>query len=159
MKPKFLILLLVCFSALHVFAQGNANFDKLYAYTGTINKKIPITLSLATKDSMVCGEIVYTKINDHIRLRGTMVGQGNVLVYEFDKKGTITGLIYLKLSENIDHVKGTWTKPTTSDPLDIELSKQTAQTKNEWLPTDSKIGGSYRYGYATNGYQGFLTIK
>jgi hypothetical protein len=105
------------------------------------------------------GEITYlnTRSKAPIRLRGTIEADHTYHLLEFDKAGTITGIIIGRPAGPA--FTGRWYSPTTDQELALKLVKKEVRVAS--VPIRAKAGqsfGSYSYRYGAAGRQGTCTL-
>src|SRR5690349_5290606 len=99
------ILLALAFSTQSILAQSSSS----KRYAGTINNSLDIQMSLQRDGNNLTGNYFYKKIGRSIKLTGTIDNQ-NVVINEFDEKGTNTGTFTGTISKDGNEIKGSWKK-------------------------------------------------
>lgn len=135
--------------------------QKEISWKGYLNGKIPVFLHYFIDGSLVVGEITYlnTKTKTPIPLLGEIESNGEYRLLEFEKDGTITGVILGKIGTS--DFNGSWTSPKTGKQLAVKLNlKDTTVASVSIEESPENIHGSYSYQYGKDGYQGeFELIK
>ena len=141
-----------------------------YAWQGTINSTIPVSVWFAIKDDLVVGELTYTKTgsNKPIRLIGKVnPDDGRLDLRERLPDGTVTGIIDGSIKK--DTFEGTWTGPgkikesgNNYERIDgkifpVILKKSDDASKKYTWATGNAVG-KYAYSYGKHQYRGMATI-
>lgn len=173
---RFSLNALTCMLAL-CFASGAWALDnsQRYGWEGTINNNIPVSIWFEIQDSLVVGEIVYTKTgaNKPICLLGQVQGSAPnpiILMHEFSPSGQITGTISGKVVGQ--NFSGTWTAPDKitekngrfqtgeGQTYPITLSAQTPPTpSSSWAFNPSFVAGTYSFDYGVNTGGGSVEVS
>ena len=80
-------------------------------FEGAINNQHQITMNLERNGESLLGSYTYTKYNIPISIKGTIDGQGNVVINEFENKGDQTGVFKGRMVSDRE-IEGGWSKPT-----------------------------------------------
>lgn len=156
-KMKHLKYLLFIFFALIAFNLKAQNVTEL-TWTGTLNDKIPISLSYSISDGVITGEIIYlnTKNKTPIKVIGTVEDDKSYRILEFEKDGNISGIITGKPTETV--FIGDWFSPKSRKSLSLNLTNPKKQQKK--ISRNTVItNASYHYGYSEKGSQGDFEIE
>ena len=129
-------------------------------WTGTLNGKTPVFIHYQLDSNLIIGEITYLNTKDKlpIRLLGTIEDDKNYRLLEFEKSGTITGIITGLPTDKV--FNGNWFSPKTRKELIVNLiKKDTAIISAKADIQLQDIFGDYHYQYSEAGYQGDFEIK
>jgi hypothetical protein len=105
-----------------VLAQGaGAGWTRLPArlnrtYEGQVDGKLPVRLTLAKNGQQLTGAYVYTKVGKPLKLQGTVNGEGEFTLDEFDAAGQKTGGFKGEFT-GPTRMEGSWSGPKTKEPL------------------------------------------
>jgi hypothetical protein len=105
------------------------------------------------------GEITYLNTRDKtpIRLRGTIEADHTYHLLEFDKAGTVTGIIIGRPAGRA--FTGRWYSPTTDQEYSLQLVKKEARVASVPIRANQgQLFGSYTYRYGAAGRQGTFTL-
>ncbi|MEW6207687.1 MAG: hypothetical protein AB1631_04920 [Acidobacteriota bacterium] len=118
MKPQkvFALFFLTLLFAVDVQAQDFSN----RVFSGTINNRYPIRMTLTRRGAAITGSYVYTKVGKQISLHGEMQDDGIVLLFEENDKGENTG-VFKGAFEN-RRFFGTWSEPDGSRRMPFEVT-------------------------------------
>ena len=155
MKKK---LLLLFFINLTCFGQTNVKSD--ICWDGTINNKIPIFIHYVIDDKVIIGEITYlnTKDKKPIKLIGYFEDKNSFRLFEFDKKGNITGIIIASPTKS--ELKGTWVSPKTSKEIALKAKiNETSKITSNYKVNPNGIFGDYHYSYGNLLWNGSFSIE
>jgi hypothetical protein len=97
---------------------GSANFSK--TFEGAINNEYQIQMSLQRSGEDLSGNYFYTKHKTDIQIKGTIDGQDNFTLNEFDGKGNQTGVFKGKLISGSE-MEGIWSKPNGDKSMPFAL--------------------------------------
>ena len=128
-------------------------------WRGYLNDKIPVFLHYQIKDSIAIGEIIYlnTKAKRPIKVIGTIDSDNSYRLLEFDKKGTITGIISGTPSNK--NFNGSWFSPKTRKDLEMKLVASDSVIKSTPMEiSNNNIYGNYYYQYSKGGSTGNFKI-
>lgn len=109
-----------------------ANFSR--GFEGTINNQYAIEMNLQRNGDNLSGTYLYSKHKVDIPIKGTIDGQGNFVINEFDNKGNQTGIFKGKLVSG-NAMDGTWSKPNGDKSMPFSL--KAAGNSNEVASTNS----------------------
>ncbi|WP_300687282.1 hypothetical protein [Chryseobacterium sp.] len=156
-----IIILIICFAAGFCHAQQK-NSDGNYSFSGFINKKIPVELTISISKNVVLGNIRYlnTKEKKAIKIIGVLRSENQYLLNEFENNGNISGNIDAVLKNG--KLEGTWASTKSNAVYAMALNIQAkANPKPEiFSPGPSyNFAGTYTYQYGEKGYQGSIDIK
>ena len=129
-------------------------------WEGQINNKLPIFIHYSLQENLVIGEITYlnTKSKTPIKLIGTIENDKSFRLLEFDKNGTVTGIITGK--PNGDKFNGTWFSPKSRKEFSLNLNKSEKNIKSENKTVNQKdIFGDYQYSYGEFTYNGEFSVE
>lgn len=101
-----------------VSATDAANFSR--AFEGTLNNQYAIEMNLQRNGESLSGTYLYTRHKVDIPINGTIDGQGNFVINEFDSKGNQTGVFKGRLLSS-DSIDGTWSKPNGDKSMPFSL--------------------------------------
>ncbi|MFP5211890.1 MAG: hypothetical protein ACLGPL_00785, partial [Acidobacteriota bacterium] len=101
--------------------------------TGTINQNLKVKMSLKVDGSSLSGSYFYERHKIDIRLDGSVDGEGNVTMKEYDAKGNQTGLFKGKFV-SAQKIEGVWTKPDGSKPMPFSLESDQSTATPPPLP-------------------------
>ena len=142
-------------------AAGQESTKELYAWQGTINDTIPVSVWFEVKNGVAVGAITYTKTgsNKPIFLLGkTLSGKGSFYLNEVLPDGVFSGTIEGSVEGDI--FSGTWTGPDTvrekgSDfvtkegkvfPITLHKNDNTPKG-HDWALNTASALGNYAYSY------------
>ncbi|WP_431243145.1 hypothetical protein ACQ9BO_26815 [Flavobacterium sp. P21] len=151
---KYLLFVFMALISLTIKAQ---NVTQL-TWTGTLNNKIPISLSYSISKGIITGEIIYldTKNKTPIKVIGSVKDDKSYRILEFEKSGNISGIITGKPTET--EFVGDWFSPKSRKSLSLKLAnpikKQKMLSQNAFITT-----ADYHYGYSEKGSQGDFQIE
>ncbi|PQA97171.1 hypothetical protein B0A69_03800 [Chryseobacterium shigense] len=155
------ITFMICFATGICNAQQK-NTDANYSFSGLINQKIPVELTMSASKNVVLGNIRYVKTKEKkpIKIIGTLDSGNHYHLEEFESDGNISGIIDAELKNG--KLAGSWSS-TKSDAvypitLDIQTKVHPEHVMFSPVPSD-RFEGTYTYQYGENGYQGSITIK
>jgi hypothetical protein len=97
---------------------GSADFSK--TFEGAINNEYQIQMSLQRSGQELSGSYFYTKHKTDIQIKGTIDGQDNFTINEFDGKGNQTGVFKGRLISGSE-MEGTWSKPNGDKSMPFAL--------------------------------------
>ena len=123
-------------------------------FTGTINGKIPIKLTLTTDGSVAFGQVIYTKKNLPITIVGS-VENGNLFLNELLPDGQVTGLYSAVLKDST--IKGTWMSPAV-DAKTLMLDLVQNEQKQVSRSVLKSVTGNYVYSFGKNGSVGNMRV-
>jgi len=161
-----ILLLLICckaFGGKPTVYNGNASApvkNGLYKFSGKLNNRIPIFMWLVVKDSVIKGEVTYTKTKSPvpIKLAGTITKTEGLAIYEFAKDGIMTGIY--KGQINVQSFTGDWYSPGSDKDLKYTLlQKDTLLNKIDTALKPVSITGQYVYHWGKRGGDGSIDIK
>ncbi|MBO0938435.1 hypothetical protein J2I47_17925 [Fibrella sp. HMF5335] len=110
---------------------------------GAINNTIPVTLTIITMGRLAHGTLTYTRSGIAIQVVGTLTGS-ELLLHEFDKKGTVTGIHVGEWSKS--GYVGSWRSPSLpgrSLPFDLTVMSQHDGLRDKL----ADLTGLYQYSY------------
>ncbi|WPO79635.1 hypothetical protein [Flavobacterium sp. KACC 22761] len=151
---KYLLFVFIALTSLQTKAQNVTELN----WTGTLNNKIPISLSYSISNGIITGEIIYlnTKNKTPIKVIGTVEDDKSYRILEFEKSGNISGIITGKPTET--EFVGDWFSPKSRKSLSLKLAnpikKQKMLSQNAFITT-----ADYHYGYSEKGSQGDFQIE
>ena len=100
---------------------SKSQFEKgYYDYKGTINKDIPIQMSIYPLGKEIVGTYFYEKQEKKIKLQGK-AGENDIILYEYDEKGKNTGMFKGTMS-TVDKIQGTWISADNKKQYSFTLS-------------------------------------
>ncbi|WP_131368653.1 hypothetical protein [Chryseobacterium luteum] len=155
------IIFMVCFAAGICHAQQK-NTDANYSFSGLIDQKIPVELTVSVSKNVVLGNIRYVKTKDKkpIKIIGTLDSGNHYHLEEFENDGNISGIIDAVLKNG--KLEGSWSSTKSDAVYPIALNVQTKVNPKPEIfspvPSD-RFEGTYTYQYGEDGYQGSITIK
>jgi len=133
--------------------------QNIYYWTGSINSNISIFIWAIVKDSLIQGEVTYTKtkIPIPIKLLGHIGKNGEIRVCEYQKDGEITGVfIFNKLNKS---AYGIWASTKSDKEYKFQLSaKDTLVNNMDTIFQAGKLSGTYSYAFGDKGSTGGLTV-
>ncbi|MDX6447081.1 MAG: hypothetical protein QOH71_4155 [Blastocatellia bacterium] len=124
-------------SAQAVSITNAPNFSKVFE--GTLNSQYPIKMNLQRNGENLVGTYVYTKYKVDIPIKGTIDGQDNLIINEFDSKGNQTGVFKGRLTSNSE-MEGTWSKPNGDKSMSFSLKAN--GSSNEVASTNRSVDSS-----------------
>lgn len=133
--------------------------NSIHYWSGNINSNIPIFLWIVVKDSLIQGELVYTKSKSQtpIRILGNISKEGDIQLCEYQNDGMITGVFNFTKFDNV--FSGTWASTKTHKELEFKLfDKDTLLTNIDSSFEPKEIEGNYFYAYGEKGYEGGMTV-
>lgn len=128
-------------------------------WTGYLAGRIPVLVHYQRDGEVLMGEITYlnTRSKTPIRLRGTIEADHTYHLLEFDKEGTITGIIVGRPAGQA--FTGRWYSPTTDRELVLKLVKKEVRVASVPIrANEGRLAGSYAYRYGAAGRQGTFTL-
>jgi len=130
------------------------------AWTGMVDKSIPVLLHYQMFDSLLVGELVY--LGNTKRNPVTIIGELDELnehrVLEFDRNGNISGIISGIPKEN--NWLGTWFSPKTRNEYSLDLKRiDTLINLPSQAVAAADITGHYYYQYGRKGQKGVLKVR
>jgi hypothetical protein len=119
---------LTSFFILFAFAKASAGWYVCYNYTGTIDNKFPIHLSIQIENDWghpkkirnVFGVYVYDNHNNPIKLEGTLTDGKALELYEFEAK---TKSAVFKFDLSLEECMGSWQNLKTKKSHSLSLKK------------------------------------
>jgi hypothetical protein len=105
-----------------ISSSESVNFSKVFQ--GTINNQFPIEMSLQRNGEDLSGSYFYTKVRTDIPIKGTIDGQDNFIINEFDSKGNQTGVFKGRFVSKTA-MEGNWSKPSGEKLMPFSLSEKT----------------------------------
>jgi hypothetical protein len=90
-------------------------------FIGAINNRYHIEMSLQQNGNTLSGSLL-TSFGKTQRISGTVDGQGNVVISEYDGSGVVRGVFRGRLSSSL--LSGTWTMPNGSQPASFTMRKE-----------------------------------
>jgi hypothetical protein len=165
---KFTLLIVIIFLESSGHAQtnlvkgvaGSKNKRKVYFWTGNINSKIPVFMWVTIRDSIIQGEVTYSKTKNKapIKLIGQIERDGQIRVCEYLTNGTISGIFHFNKIDN--SATGFWYSTAKETKLSFELSSKDTLLANIDTSFQSEvITGDYAYMYGKEGSQGGISIR
>lgn len=121
--------------------------DFTKSFEGTINGKFEIIMTLTKNSENLSGTYTYKNKGVPIKISGTIDGNGNLTINEFNTNGNMTGIFRGQLSNN--NIIGNWTKPDGSNTMPFSISEsinsETSIVKPESTKSDdySNWSGTY----------------
>lgn len=93
-------------------------------FSGTINGKYKIEMTLTRQGSELQGQYFYEKYRQQITLRGTIDGQSNFTLNEYDQRNNLTGTFKGRFEPNGKpaQLSGTWTSDRGSKSMSFQVS-------------------------------------
>ena len=140
-----------------------------YDWQGEIDGKIPVSVWFETRDGLIAGEIVYTKMKEKkpIRLLGT-VSRGRLSMKEM-LNGLVTGSITGTIKDGV--FEGAWAAPgkvkerggefefIDGKERSIRLVAVPGQSKAfRWEYDPAALSGNYMYSYGKNALSGEVDV-
>lgn len=152
---------MICFATGICHAQQK-NTDANYSFSGLVNQKIPVELTVSVSKNVVLGNIRYVKTKEKkpIKIIGTVDSENHYHLEEFENDGNISGIIDAVLKNG--KLSGSWssTKSETVYPMTLDIQTKVHPKPEIFAPVPSdRFEGTYTYQYGENGYQGSVTIK
>lgn len=130
----------------------------VYSWDATIGKQTKASIWFEKRDSVVVGEITYTKTNKPIKLRGILTKEDGYRLLEFESSGNVTGIITGNFKDS--SFSGDWLSPKTRKELSLVLKLKSSFVAPKAVTSIPKVyDGTYRYGYSKDGPQGYLAVK
>jgi len=104
-------------------AASNESFTNK-RFSGTINGRYKIEMTLSRQGSELQGQYFYEKYRQQITLKGTIDGQGNFTLNEYDQRNNQTGSFKGRFepTQQPTQLSGTWTDVKGSKSLSFNLS-------------------------------------
>ena len=131
----------------------------IYYWTGNINSNIPVFIWAILKDSLIHGEVIYSKTKNPapIKLLGSINKDGEIKVCEYQKDGKITGVfVFEKLNTTSE---GIWVSTKNDKEYKFQLNALDTLLRNiDTSFQSSNLTGIYLYAYGDKGYQGEITV-
>ena len=126
-------------------------------FDGTLNKKIPVIITLTFDNKVVFGNVVYKKKGIPINLIGRIDSDNTMFFNELLKDGHATGAYSVTLKDGI--MKGSWYEvgKINGKELSVSLEKVSETT----VPKNSipDVTGTYSYFYGNDGGSGSLDVQ
>lgn len=102
------------------------NFTK--TYEGAIDGKYEIAMTLTKNADVLSGTYAYKSKGIPIKISGEIDQAGNLTIFEFNDKGSMTGLFNGQL--NNQTIKGTWGKPDGSKSMPFMLIESSSTSSS-----------------------------
>lgn len=152
MKKLFIILTMLFIST---FAFSRSLTQKVFE--GTLNKKIPVIITLTFDNDVVSGNVVYKKKGIPINLIGRRDADGTLFFTELLKDGHATGAYTVTLKDEI--MNGSWYEvgKINGKELSVSLKKVSETTVPKMAIAD--VTGKYSYFYGNDGGSGLLEVQ
>ena len=152
MKKSFITLTMLFISIL-AFSQNLTQ----KVFEGTLNKKIPVIITLTFDNKVVFGSVVYKKKGIPINLIGRMDADGTLFFNELLKDGHATGAYSVTLKDEL--MNGSWYEvgKINGKELSVSLEKVSETTVPKNLIPD--VTGAYSYFYGNDGGSGSLEVQ
>ncbi len=124
-------------------------------YTGMVNDKYPVSLTLTTNANLAYGTLIYKRSGAPIRVVGT-VEKGKLLLHEFYGKSTVTGIFNGQASAK--GYLGSWISPKANAK---ELTFALTETSRNPAPAATTVDptGTYAYTFEKEGGSGQIYVK
>jgi len=118
-------------------------------FEGTLNKKIPVIVTLTFENNLITGSVVYKKQGIPIDLMGRIDLDGTLYFTEFLKDGHITGSYNVTLNDEL--MSGSWfdVGKINAKELSVSLKKIAETTVPKMAIPD--VTGAYRFFYGNDG--------
>ena len=152
MKKSFITLTIIFISTV-VFSQNLTQ----KVFEGTLNKKIPVIITLNFNNKVVFGNIVYKKKGIPINLIGRIDSDSTLFFNELLKEGQATGAYSVTLKDEI--MNGSWYEvgKINGKELSVSLKKVSETMVPKNLIPD--VTGAYSYFYGNDGGSGSLDVQ
>ena len=121
-------------------------------FEGTINKTIPIVLTLTNDGTAAFGNVVYKKKGIPITVVGRMEGK-TLFANELMPDGTVTGTYSAEIENGVGN--GLW----TSGQKELKLSLKQTKTTTIARPALGDVTGTYQYSFGKKGAFGSLIVQ
>ena len=125
--------LAVSFLTATLFGQGQVGAPR--SFSGAINNRYAIKMSLLIEGSKISGSYYYVKVGKPIVLRGSISSAGKVTLEELDQTGKPTGVFKGSFTTD-NEFAGTWSKPDGSGAMPFAVKAAPASNH----PTDTQGG-------------------
>jgi hypothetical protein len=109
-------------------------------FEGAINNQYQIQMHLVRSGENLSGSYFYTKYKVDIPIKGTIDGQDNFTINEFDSKGNQTGVFKGRLVSS-NEMEGNWSKPNGDKLMPFSL-KATGSNSEIASTTDTSTANS-----------------
>jgi hypothetical protein len=93
-------------------------------FKGSIGNALDLQMKLARDGDKLAGSYFYQKVGTRIDVRGDVDKDGNVMLEEFDPKGTQTGVfkgVWKQDTDGVIEISGNWTKPNSDKKTAFSL--------------------------------------
>jgi hypothetical protein len=122
---------------------GSATIAETKFFTGSIGNALGLEMKLIREADKLTGSYFYQKIGKKIDVRGTVDGNGNVTLEEFDPFGKQTGVFKGTWKQDDDgaiEIAGTWSKPNSDKKTAFSLQQAPIEFTNgaEFVPRQIK---------------------
>lgn len=126
-------------------------------FEGTLNKKIPVIITLTFDNHAVFGNVVYKKKGIPINLIGRIDSDSTLFFTELLKDGHATGTYSVTLKNEI--MNGNWYEvgKINGKELPVSLKKVSESIVSKIMIPD--VTGSYSYFYGNDGGSGSLEVQ
>src|SRR5215510_443346 len=118
------------------FIQGQPAASR--SFSGAINSRYAIRMSLTIEGSKITGSYYYVKVGKPITLRGSIDSSGTVRLEELDQTGKPTGIFKGRLVADSE-ITGTWSKPDGSGPMPFAVKGVASSENREATPGGVQI--------------------
>jgi hypothetical protein len=118
MKLQKLFVCLLCSILIAAVARAQDFAGKVFS--GAINKRYPVRMTLTRQGATITGTYVYTKVGKTITLRGEAQTDGTVLLFEVNDRGENTG-VFRGVFADERRFSGTWSEPDGSRTMPFEV--------------------------------------
>ena len=148
MHPLKLTYLFIAFFSVGAQAQNLTQ----QTFEGTINKTIPIVMTLTQDDTAIFGNVVYKKKGILISVVGRLEGK-MLFVNELMPNGSITGTYSVEITNGVGN--GLW----LSAKKELKLSLKQTQTTTIPRPALGNVTGTYQYSFGKDGGSGLMKVQ
>jgi hypothetical protein len=134
--------------------------DYQKCWRGQLNDNINVLIHYKIHDDIFEGYIIYTdtKAKQPIRLLGSITDNKYIRFLEFDKNGSVTGIIDGEIHGN--DFKGEWFSPTSKHNYNLKLNLVDTFIHYETVVVgNDNLEGNYFNKYGKDGAEGTLEIK
>lgn len=133
------------------------NFTK--TFEGQLDFEYDIVMKISSNNGKVTGNYYYKNAGEELKLKGTIDKEGKVLLNEYNKSGSMTGLFEGNLYDD-SKISGYWKKPDESKILTLNLTE--SFNDYEVLKNQKSKKGSNKYDgeyYSEYDFRSFIKIR
>lgn len=106
---------------------GNTPATTTKFFEGSIGNTLGLQMKLVRDGTALTGSYFYQKVGTRIDLKGTVDGEGNLMLEEFDSAGKATGVfrgLWKTDAEGLINLIGNWSKPSSDKKTAFSIHEQ-----------------------------------